>query len=132
MFIGELVISLLVAVIFTVILSFLLGWERPGRPGVGAAFFFLFIILFVATWAVGNWMAPFGPIYWGIYWLPFILVGFILALLIAAIVPPRKPRTRREAIEQAEARVGAEATLGAFFWLLIVVLLIALIVHYVF
>jgi vacuolar-type H+-ATPase subunit I/STV1 len=131
MFLLDLIAAVSVALVFSLILAGLLGWKRPGREGFGSALLFLFFLLAVIVWAGGSWAGPAGPVMWGIAWIPFLTVGFFGTLLIAALVPPRQPRTRREALEQAEAQVGAEATLTAFFWLLVVLLAIAIVVRYV-
>ena len=58
----------------------------------------------------------------------------IFAFLMAAAVPPRLPRNRREAIEQSQENRESEAmtviTLGFFFWILLAGFIGALVVHY--
>jgi hypothetical protein len=58
------------------------------------------------------------------------------AFLIAAAVPPRPPKNRREAIRQAQAETEAEEAtamaLGFFFWILLAGLILALILRYTF
>lgn len=131
MFFAEFIVALLIALLLSLALGLGLGWERPGaRAGIGSVIF-LFVILFLITWAIGTWARPLGPAIWGVYWLPFLIGGVLIALLLAAVVPPGKPRTRREAIEKAEMQTGAEAVLGAFFWVLIVAVAIAVIARYV-
>jgi hypothetical protein len=55
-------------------------------------------------------------------------------LLLAAAVPPRPPRNRREAVRQARAENEAEeitaVALGIFFWILLALLILALILRY--
>jgi hypothetical protein len=130
MLFGELVLAFIVAVVFSLLLAGLLGWERPGRQGFWPSLLFLFFLLFLTVWAGGTWMTPFGPVVWGVSWLPFFLVGLFIALLLAAIVPPMRPRNRREAMMQAEAEAGAAAMLSTFFWILLVALAIAVVIHY--
>jgi len=48
----------------------------------------LFVVFFLATWAGGIWMAPFGPPIGRVYWVPFTLI----AILIAAVLPPEVTR----------------------------------------
>lgn len=81
MFLPELLISFFIALIFSVILVAVFGWQRPGQVSRWNSIIFIFIILFVATWAGAIWMIPFGPVIWGVYLMPFLLAGIMLALL---------------------------------------------------
>lgn len=74
---------------------------------------------------------PFGPVIAGSYWLPFILVGlFVLLLLAAASAPPRPPRMAAEAQAEAREAETAGTVLSVFFWVLLVGLLIAILLSY--
>ncbi|MFO7653740.1 MAG: hypothetical protein R6X25_07925 [Candidatus Krumholzibacteriia bacterium] len=142
MWFADLVAVFLVALIFTAILAAVVGWRHPARAdddaGVAGAAIFLFVILFFAVWAGGAWIGPFGPVLWTGYWLPFLLVGFVVAALFAAAAGPRRPRSRAEAAaearaeaRQAEAERRAAPIFGAFFWILVLLLLLAVIAAYV-
>ncbi|MBD3401407.1 hypothetical protein GF420_00820 [candidate division GN15 bacterium] len=131
MFLIDLLLAFVVALILSLILAGLAGWQYPGRVGIWPSLLLLFFILFFATWAGGAWLTPVGPVVWGTYWVPFVLVGFIIALLLAAIVPPRRPRSRVEAIEQAEARADTQMALGVFFWVFFIVVVAAIIARYI-
>lgn len=86
----------------------------------------LLLVLFLSTWAGGVWLAPFGPTIWSIYWLPFLLMAILTAILIAAIEPPRD-RTRAERMErERELEMG----LGVFFWILVGALVLAVGLRY--
>ncbi len=128
MFIADLLTALIIATLILLPFYFL------GRIGPWSGWLWFALILFLFTWAGGVWVGPYGPTAWGFTWLPFLWFGLIFAFLIAAAVPPRPPRTRREAIAQAQARREAEATtaitLDFFFWILLVGLIVALVVHY--
>ncbi len=87
----------------------------------------LFAVLFLATWAGGIWMAPFGPSIGRVYWLPFTLIAILVAILIAAVLPPRV-KTHAEAVAR-EAEI--EAGLGVFFWVLVIALAIGITLKYV-
>lgn len=131
MFVLDFIAAALVALLFSILLIGIFGWQRPGREGFGSALLFLFFLLLVVVWAGGTWAGPAGPMLWGIAWIPFLAVGFFGALMVAALIPPRRPRNKREAIERAKAQVGAEATLTVFFWLLIGLLALAIVVRYI-
>ena len=45
MFLVELIIAFIVAIFFTVLLVFALGWERPDRKGVIPTILYLFILI---------------------------------------------------------------------------------------
>jgi len=134
MFFGELILAFVVALIISLLLGGLIGWERPGAPGAPASILFLFVIIFLATWAGGVWLVPFGPLAWGVAWLPFLLVALFVALLIFALVPPRRFNRRIVTDEQEmEGRAAdeAEAVLGGFFWAFIVALVAAVAIGYI-
>lgn len=131
MFWAELVIALIVALLITLIFGVIIGIQWPGRTGVRPSLILFFILVFLSTWVGGIWTEPFGPTILGVSWIPFVLVGLIIALIIAAAIPPRKPVSRQEAIRQAEAESETRTVLGFFFWLLLVLLVAALIIYYV-
>lgn len=126
----EMFLALIIALFFSVLLVTVGGLERPGRTGGGPAVFFFFVLLFVLTWTGGVWMIPFGPTIWEVYWFPFLIVGFAVALLIAALIPRRRPRTPREVQEAAREQVEAEGAISMFFWVLIAFVALSLILHY--
>lgn len=90
-------------------------YRGEGRAaGVSVALLFYFLILFPLIWAISAWVGPVGPMLWGIYWMPILLIGLALTLLIAAVTP-RPPRGG------TDADVGdAAAGFGVFFFLLLI------------
>lgn len=126
---GEFFIAFAIAFVLSVIFGAAFRWERPGHPGLWHSIFFLFVIIFLATWAIGGWVAPVGPSVSGISWLSFLIIGLIVALILAAAVPPRRrrPRNIEETKRQVEESIEAQAMLGAFFWILFIALIIVLI-----
>lgn len=128
---GELFIAFVIAFVLSIIFGAAFRWERPGRPGLWPSMFFLFVIIFLVTWAIGGWVTPVGPSMSGIYWLSFLIVGVIVALILAAAIPPRRrPRNIEEAKRQAESASETQAMLGAFFWILFIAMIIILIWRY--
>lgn len=126
----DLLFAFLVAVILTSLLVIGFGWRYPGRQGAGVAAIFLFLVFFFMVWALAAWTAPFGPPLWGSYWLPFVVIGVLLALLILAIsAPTRLPRDEVE--EQAVVSSAVLVTFGTFFWVLLLGALISIIIGYV-
>lgn len=153
MFLADFLVALLVALLLTALFAAVFGTTGPW-----SGFWVYFLLILLMAWVAGIWVRPFGPAVWGVYWFPFLLFGLIAALLIAAATPPapRGPRPgpgerpyRDEVAGPAEpdgeditatrerpytdedvVAEGAAVTLGLFFWLLMLVLLIALIFAY--
>jgi len=65
-----------------------------GRTGPWSGRIWFGLVLFLFTWVGGVWGGPYGPVLWGVSWLPFVFFGLIFALLMAAGVPRRLPRGR--------------------------------------
>ncbi len=141
MLIFDLLIALLVAVVLALILAYPLGRRGPG-PLSGLLFFL--IILFLAAWAGGLWIGPRTFDLFGLAWIGFLGVGIILALILAAFAParrpPRPPVTEVETTGEAKTKpptTGSDAgaavalTLGIFFYVALVLLIAAIVLHYV-
>lgn len=134
----DLMFAFVLALLLALLLVGLFGWRHPRHPGARTATVFLFFLLLAAVWAGGVWSAPYGPVIWGGYWLPFLIVGLFLALIILAVaeaaIPPRARRPVEPPPEGEPADVGAAtgiaAVFGLFFWLLLIGAIIAIIVRY--
>jgi len=126
MFFVDLLFALAVALLLTAI--FAAGFRNRGP---WAAWWVFLLVVFLAAWAGGVWITPFGPLLFDTYWLPILVVGLIFALLLAAAVPARAPRTRAEAIAEARAEEEAAAAFSVFFWILLIGLAIAIVLAYV-
>lgn len=111
--IAALIITLIITLLFSLIAK---------RPLSGLVLFSL--VIFLATWTGQIWITPFGPISWGIAWVPLILVSLFFSFLIFALAPP-VPTPATEGSEEP-----AFIALGLFFWLILILLLIAIIVGY--
>ncbi len=132
MFFIDFTFAFVFALLLAGVLAALFGTRGVRRAGAWPIFLFLFVLLLAMTWAGGVWLSPFGPVFWGGYWLPFLVVGIIIALLIAALMPPaRPPRSRSEAVDRAREEETATLALGAFFWMLVIVMVVAVVVRYV-
>ena len=86
----------------------------------------IFWIIFLATWAGGIWVRPFGPSFRGIYWLPFLWIGIITVLILAVFYPRRIPKSRWETLEmlqqiEKQKRLNqlTYITLILLFWILL-------------
>ena len=132
MVVPEFVISLLIAVIVTGVFLFLV--RQTGRR---TGLLWLFLLVFLAVWAGGVWVRPFGPTLWGIHWVSFVLVGVLVILFLIIFMPKRPPRGRHETIDMLD-RIQDEKnmeelawiTLSIFFWILLFGLVIAIVLRY--
>lgn len=126
-------IDLLFAFFFALLLAAIFGLAFRSRGPWGSIWLF-FLILFLATWAGGVWMTPIGAPVWGAYWVPFLFVAVIFALILsaAAVAVPEEETTVETVDEQRleQEERATTATLGIFFWVLMVVLIIAIIASY--
>lgn len=118
---SQLVFAILVAAVFS--LLFVLGLRRPG-PWNNFVIFFLIIVLTVC--AAALWVGPVGPAFYGIYWLPLIVVGLFVAILLASMRPPprRRPQTITQAYEEEARNRQVKQVLDVSFWILIALLVI--------
>jgi hypothetical protein len=108
----DLVFALVVALVLTLILVPLARLRSP-RTGdsTTAGFIFLLLLLFAFSWAGGLWMMPFGPTLFGVSWLPFVLAGLILALILAAVLPRDEPPPPRAShFEKRDAKAPPPET----------------------
>jgi hypothetical protein len=124
MFIIDLVVALIVGLIIVSIISRAFGTKGPWGS---LLWFFLVVSLF--AWAGGVWLVPFGPMFWGIGWLPIIIMGFLVSLILTA-ASPRTPRWRRASKEEVASEAGTRAVVDIIFWVVIICLLIFGLGHY--
>ncbi|MFP4395970.1 MAG: hypothetical protein ACLFTI_11970 [Anaerolineales bacterium] len=137
MFFAEFVFALAIALLLTGF--FFVAFRYRGPWDVWWLFL---VVIFLAAWAGGLWIEPIGPPLFEIYWLPFLLVGLLFALILAAAVPPRPPRlpgrpraprtprTRRAATPTTPAEEETALAVGLFFWLMLVSLMVVILIGY--
>lgn len=107
-------------------------YRRRGYPR--AKFWPLFGVLFLPTllavWAATLWMAPVGPVVWDVYWVPALIAGVVVALLVIALSP--STRSRRKILSKEEIRNEERIGLavGIFFWVVLVLLIFAVVAGY--
>jgi hypothetical protein len=115
------VLALLIALIISP------AYRGRGNAAIGSLVVFFFI-LFMAGVASQFWIIPFGPVLWGIAWLPLLFIILIFAFLFAAPSPYQRSTTRTG--EKAEEISTAGEAISIFIWLLLSLLLIAIIIGY--
>lgn len=122
----DVLFAFVIGLLFTAI--FALGFNRRG-PWASIPVFFL--LVFLAAWVGGAWAAPAGPALWGVYWLPFAVMGLLIALILAAAAPAPRSTVAIEdtAAERREER-KAETAFEIFFWVLLMTMIIAILIRY--
>lgn len=76
-----------------------------------------FVVVLLATWAGGVWLTPAGPMVRGFHWLPFLMTGLIVSLLLAAATLPTKNESTVELVDEKARRAKQRASgnaLGIF------------------
>jgi hypothetical protein len=108
--------------------------NRNGKTGS----LWLFLVIFLATWAGGIWLKAFGPSLWGVHWLGFLVAGLFVSIILVITMPNRAPKGRRETLDilekvarNRELNQITYLTLGVFFWILLAFLIIAIISRYI-
>lgn len=126
----HLLCAAIVALLFSLLL---LPFRRRKSDDAWPAFWMFFLIILFASWAGGIWLAPFGPAASGVFWLPFLIVGFFVTLLLLAATPtPSVSRLPAPDIpaKTAHEDTDAEVVFGIFFWILLVALIAVIPFHY--
>ena len=88
-------------------------------------FWTFFIVLLLAVLAANLWVRPIGPSYQGIYWIPPIAAGFLVASILAASTPSSRSKSRlKQNTEEYIERKANAIALGSFFWFVVIFLII--------
>jgi len=100
--------------------------------GVGLTMLFFFFLLFPLILAGNLWIGPYGPVFMDVSWLQILIIGILLALLIAALSPREpKPGTAEVTDPEEPVATGVAALFGLMFYILffaaIAVIIVALI-----
>ncbi|GAA0894279.1 hypothetical protein GCM10009122_39600 [Fulvivirga kasyanovii] len=130
----EIIIILILALLITALFNY--GLRAKGPWG---NFWTFFLVLACGIWIVAIWTEPVGPVWYGAPWIDFIFVGVLLALILAAATPPRsantsttlRPTMNRAKLEEADEETTEPDTvsaIGMFFWLMLLMFLIAIVV----
>jgi len=111
--------SLLIVWIFSVVFKTKGPWNN---------FIWFFLVVGLFAWAGGVWLVPFGPRWYGIGWMPILLMCFIAILMMTAATS----RSTRGIVKRKRNIVESEgkAALDIVFWLLIIFLVLFGTSHY--
>ncbi len=138
MVVGDFFFSLLIAALLSIIFAVLIRRKGP-RKG----FIWLLLTIFLATWAGGAWGNLLSPVFWGIFWLPYLLAGLSAALLLWIFLP-KLPEIGNETqldreetleiLEQVEKTREMEkltyVTIDIFLVLILMLLIAAIVTRY--
>ncbi len=105
---------------FFLILLFSLSSRRPL-----SGLWIVVLLIFLATLGGQLWIRPFGPVYWGISWIPLIIVPLFFFFLIFALLPPLSAKRDEGKVEE-----GALIAMGTFFWIIMILLIVAVVAGY--
>jgi len=93
-----------------------------------------FLLVFFGTWALGAWFRPVGPAVMGGYWVPYLIAGVVIALLLMAGVVAAAAGHREQSLTHARDDVQAGAAVatafGLFFWVFLLAALVAIVAAY--
>lgn len=122
--------SLLYLISLAAILTFLFAKLLRVR-GPWGSFWTFFSVTLLAVIAADLWIEPIGPYYGDIYWLPPLVVGLIIAFLLAATSPPNKPIPRlKEPLNEMVEKQSTVIALGTFFWFLLILMLLLIVLGF--
>lgn len=115
------------AIIIAFILTLIVG--KGIKQFAYAELIGLFFLIFLATWAGGLWIEPAGPAMWGVSLAVFVIVGSLVALIVAATLPTPRHRKGHPALTGGPIdQIHQESFINVFF-VIIVLTLIAAIVY---
>jgi len=110
----DLLLVILLALLFATILTGPVGWRHHRTENWAGAWLFMLLIFIPLLWLTILWIPPGGPLIMGVSWVAPVLVGLLLALLLASTAPPpRRLPPRREPVAGEDQL--AEAGIAAIF-----------------
>lgn len=122
--------GILASVVVALLLTLIFSTSFRHRGPMGGLLFF-FLAIFLASWASHLWISPFGPVFFGVALVPLIFVGVLVAVLLLAAgstaidrAPVNPPKEKTTAAESSILAIGA------FFWVLVIILITAIVIGY--
>ncbi len=125
MIFAELVFALAIALFLTIIFTLFMRRDRSKRRVL-----VFFWAVFLAAWAGGIWITPAGPTFLGIYWLSFLVIGVLFALLFEVISGLSRPRRMAEKDVKREAE-EIQTELSFSFFILFIAFIILIVLGYI-
>lgn len=117
----------LIALILTITSVFFLG-----KRGPWGSIWTFFLVLFLTLWTVSIYVAPIGPVYWGIAWIPLAIAGLIVTALLIAAMPHADYAPDESDVNIAgtngQSNRSSSRGAGKFFWVLIILFVMAIMI----
>ena len=104
------------------------------------SFWWFFVVIFLFSWGGGLWITPFGPTGWGVSWMPFLMVGFFVTVLLLAATPQSSRRRMGSKNKAADAKMlkeraadekEVENAIDLTYWFLVVGLVAIIFCNYI-
>lgn len=125
-FLIDLILVFLVALILTLI--FAVGFRKQRSRASLAGFF---LLLMLGTWAIYAWVPPAGWLVYGVAWFQLLLIGLMIALLMAAFISPvTATDSQKEENELDKSEQASLIAFDLFFWFLLIALMIIILTSY--
>ncbi|MFW5774204.1 MAG: hypothetical protein ACOCWD_05935 [Tangfeifania sp.] len=116
-------LGVLLTVVAAVIISAIFYYALKST-GPWESFWTFMLVLSLAGLAAGLWIAPVGPVIWGVAWVPTLMAIIIFALLLGAASPRKEePAVTNSNRPEPAPQDKKAATLGALFWVLLIFIL---------
>ncbi|HLP52192.1 MAG TPA: hypothetical protein VK154_14985 [Chitinophagales bacterium] len=109
------IIALVLAFVFTAIIS--VGFKRQG-PGPFSGMFYFFLLILFVSWATGSWLYPAGPMVGNVPWLGYLIISLLVTFFIILVLPGQNADIK----EQGQENAVAAAAFGFLFWAFIIIL----------
>ncbi len=122
----QVILTILVAILVGILFYYIFKTSGPW-----GTFWSFLLILILGGLAAAAWVEPVGPVYYDVAWIPTLFVILMFALFLAAATPSYRRDARAREAARAEAETEPVTTepegaiVGAFFWVLLIFLLIA-------
>lgn len=120
-----------VFVFLVVLLVTSMFWTGTARSRPWPEVFWILVLMFFGTWALGSWLRPIGPAAWGVFWISYLVAAVAIALLLATATPPRSRPSSRPPGEVEDVDRASAVTARALFWLTLLLAISAVIGRYV-
>ncbi len=114
--------AFIIALLISMIFLSPTGYRRDRIAVVPVILFFT--VLFMAGIAAQYWITPFGPIIWGVSWLPVLFMVLLFSILLSS--PP--VRYHRRELAAGEPATGSAEPISPLVWAMLVLLLTAIII----
>jgi hypothetical protein len=84
-------------------------WRRPWAFG---------LVIFLFAWAGGAWITPGLESGWITYWIPFLLVGLVTAVLIVTVSPRHELRSAEDTEQLQREEEAVLLSVTVLWWTL--------------